>query len=99
MSTSEYRAELDPRAVRRLLTRLALIVVVLIALFQAISVYVENLWFQSVGYSAVYWYQLRAQGTPMPTNDLWIAALVLEHGLTLYSRDAHFQGLPQLSLA
>src|SRR6185295_3234963 len=38
-------------------------VVFLIVLFQAISIYVENLWFQSVGYSAVYWYQLRAQGT------------------------------------
>ena len=63
MSTSEYRAELDPRVVRRFVMRLAAIVVVLIALFQAISIYVEDLWFQSVGYSAVYWYQLRAQGT------------------------------------
>lgn len=42
--------------------------------------------------------QLRAQGTPIPTNDLWIAANVLEHDLALYSRDAHFQVLPQLNL-
>lgn len=42
--------------------------------------------------------QLRAQGTPIPTNDLWIAALVLEHELALYSRDAHFEALPQLNL-
>ncbi len=41
--------------------------------------------------------QLRAAGTPMPTNDLWIAAIVLQHGLTLYSRDRHFAYLPQLS--
>jgi len=40
--------------------------------------------------------QLREQGTPIPTNDLWIAALVSEHRLTLYSRDEHFAHLPQL---
>ncbi len=43
--------------------------------------------------------QLRAQGTPIPTNDLWIAALVLEHGLTLATRDTHFEQIPQLVLA
>ena len=48
-------------------------------------------------YAALY-RQLRAQGTPIPTNDLWIAAIVLEHALALYSRDAHFQALPQLNL-
>ena len=48
-------------------------------------------------YAALY-RQLRAQGTPIPTNDLWIAAIVLEHDLALYSRDAHFQALPQLNL-
>jgi tRNA(fMet)-specific endonuclease VapC len=41
--------------------------------------------------------QLRAQGTPIPSNDIWIAALTLQHGLTLYARDAHFDHLPQLS--
>ena len=40
--------------------------------------------------------QLRQQGTPVPTNDLWIAALVVEHGLVLATRDAHFKKLPQL---
>jgi tRNA(fMet)-specific endonuclease VapC len=40
--------------------------------------------------------QLRQQGTPIPTNDLWIAALVMQHDLLLYSRDAHFDHLPQL---
>ncbi|MCA8967980.1 MAG: PIN domain-containing protein, partial [Planctomycetes bacterium] len=40
--------------------------------------------------------QLRDQGTPVPTNDMWIAALVLEHRLTLFSRDEHFRHLPQL---
>ena len=40
--------------------------------------------------------QLRQQGTPIPTNDIWIAALVVEHGLMLFSRDSHFDHLPQL---
>ena len=41
--------------------------------------------------------QLRKQGTPIPTNDMWIAALVLEHSLVLCARDAHFDALPQIT--
>jgi tRNA(fMet)-specific endonuclease VapC len=40
--------------------------------------------------------QLRKQGTPIPTNDLWIAALALQHDLLLFTRDTHFDYLPQL---
>jgi tRNA(fMet)-specific endonuclease VapC len=40
--------------------------------------------------------QLRIQGTPIPAHDLWIAALVLQHGLVLHSRDGHFDHLPQV---
>jgi tRNA(fMet)-specific endonuclease VapC len=40
--------------------------------------------------------QLRKQGTPIPTNDLWIAALALKHDLLLFTRDNHFDHLPQL---
>ena len=40
--------------------------------------------------------QLRTQGTPIPTNDLWIAALVSQHQLFLCARDRHFNHLPQL---
>ena len=43
--------------------------------------------------------QLRSQGTPIPTNDLWIAALVLQHDLVLVARDAHFDHLPQIPRA
>ena len=42
--------------------------------------------------------QLRSQGTPIPTNDIWIAALVVQHDLLLYSRDRHFDCLPQMPL-
>jgi len=40
--------------------------------------------------------QLRTQGTPIPTNDMWVAALVLQHNLVLHARDKHFDNLPQL---
>ena len=41
--------------------------------------------------------QLRKQGTPIPTNDMWIAALVLQHSLVLMARDAHFDALAQIT--
>lgn len=40
--------------------------------------------------------QLKRAGTPVPDNDLWIAALVLEHDFALVSRDRHFDSVPQL---
>ena len=40
--------------------------------------------------------QLKRAGTPISDNDLWIAALVLEHDLTLITRDRHFESIPQL---
>jgi tRNA(fMet)-specific endonuclease VapC len=43
--------------------------------------------------------QLRNAGTPIPTNDLWIAALVLQFDMSLYSRDSHFDLIPQLPRA
>jgi tRNA(fMet)-specific endonuclease VapC len=46
-------------------------------------------------YAAAY-RQLRHQGTPIPTNDLWIAALVLQHNLRLHDRDRHYEHLPQI---
>ena len=46
-------------------------------------------------YGAIY-AKLRRNGTPVPTNDIWIAALALEHGLILYTRNAHFQHIPSV---
>jgi tRNA(fMet)-specific endonuclease VapC len=37
---------------------------------------------------------LRRAGTPIPANDLWIAALAREHNLPVLSRDAHFDLVP-----
>jgi predicted nucleic acid-binding protein len=36
------------------------------------------------------------RGTPIPTNDIWIAALAMQHGLPLYTRDAHFSSVAGL---
>jgi tRNA(fMet)-specific endonuclease VapC len=35
--------------------------------------------------------QLRRRGTPIPTNDIWIAAHAMETGATLLSFDGHFE--------
>lgn len=42
--------------------------------------------------------QLRKKGRPIPQNDMWIAALAMQHGLTLVTRDAHFNHIDGLLL-
>jgi tRNA(fMet)-specific endonuclease VapC len=42
--------------------------------------------------------QLKLKGTPIPENDLWIAALAKQHDLILVSRDAHFKRISELTL-
>ena len=37
---------------------------------------------------------LRESGTPVPTNDLWIAASAMEHGLRVLTADAHYKQVP-----
>ncbi len=39
---------------------------------------------------------LKENGTPIPTNDVWIAATTLEKGAKLASFDSHFQKIPGL---
>ena len=34
--------------------------------------------------------ELKKAGTPIPSNDVWIAALCRQHSLPLVSRDRHF---------
>jgi tRNA(fMet)-specific endonuclease VapC len=43
--------------------------------------------------------QLKRAATPIPDNDLWIAALALQHDLILVTRDQHFSCIPQLLCA
>ena len=35
--------------------------------------------------------QLKRQGTPIPTNDIWIAAQTMEQGAELITSDQHFE--------
>ena len=39
---------------------------------------------------------LRRRGRPIPENDVWIAAVALQHGLVLVTRDAHFDAVEEL---
>ena len=39
---------------------------------------------------------LRKRGRPIPRNDVWIAAVALEHGLQLVTLDGHFREIPLL---
>ena len=40
--------------------------------------------------------ELKKAGKPIPSNDLWIAALARQHRLPLMSQDAHFDAVPGL---
>ena len=40
--------------------------------------------------------QLKRQGTPIPTNDIWIAAQTMEHGAELITSDGHFENIAGL---
>jgi len=42
--------------------------------------------------------QLRRKGKPIPTNDIWIAAIALGHGLILVTSDEHFQHIDGLQV-
>jgi tRNA(fMet)-specific endonuclease VapC len=41
---------------------------------------------------------LREIGKPVPTNDVWIAAIAFQNGLKLFTKDIHFKTIPGLSL-
>ena len=42
---------------------------------------------------------LQLKGRPIPENDIWIAAIALQHNLMLISRDAHLGEIESLSMA
>jgi tRNA(fMet)-specific endonuclease VapC len=39
---------------------------------------------------------LKKEGLPIPENDIWIAAIAIEHDLTLVTRDEHFTNIEGL---
>ena len=42
---------------------------------------------------------LRAKGRPIPENDIWIAALALQHDFIVATRDTHFSEVVNLKVA
>jgi len=39
---------------------------------------------------------LKAAGTPIPTNDIWIAAVAFQQGYKIFTKDKHFNLIPGL---
>jgi len=39
---------------------------------------------------------LRTAGTPIPTNDIWIAASAMQHGLHVLTTDVHYRKVSQV---
>ena len=39
---------------------------------------------------------LRRHGTPIPLNDVWIAASAVQHGLKVLTTDEHFKRIPHV---
>ncbi len=48
-------------------------------------------------YARIYW-DLKRKGNPIPTNDIWVAASAVEHGLALLSFDDHFEHIEGIIL-
>ena len=42
---------------------------------------------------------LKRQGTPIPSNDIWIAAQAMEHGAEIITLDRHFENITSLAYA
>ena len=43
--------------------------------------------------------RLKEKGRPLPENDIWIAAAAKRHGMTLVTRDRHFEEVDELQIA
>lgn len=52
----------------------------------------------SADFFAMVFNNLKKIGKPIPTNDIWIAATAMQHGLTLATLDSHFSYIAGLSL-
>ena len=47
-------------------------------------------------YYAKVYLNLRHEGKPIPTNDMWVAASALQHGLAVFTYDHHFAAVDDL---
>ena len=53
---------------------------------------------ETAEYYALILKRLKEKGRPIPTNDIWIAANAMKHGLALFSFDSHFEEIDGLVL-
>ena len=66
-----------------------------------VNTFVEEHVFLSCDLDTAQWYgiikeQLQRKGRPIPNNDIWIAAIAMQHGLILVTRDSHFNEVESL---
>ena len=66
-----------------------------------INTFIENHTFLSCDLETARWYgiiknELRRKGNPIPNNDIWIAAIAMQHELILVTRDSHFNEVESL---
>ena len=66
-----------------------------------INMFIEEHLLFSCDLETAQWYgiiknQLRRKGRPIPNNDIWIAAVAMQHGLILVTRDSHFDAVETL---
>ena len=54
--------------------------------------------FETCRFYGEIFFRLRKKGRPIPINDVWIAAVALQHGLELVTRDQHFHEVDGLRL-
>ena len=54
---------------------------------------------ETAEYYAQVFHELKQKGRPIPSNDLWLAASALQHGLALATYDDHFSHVSGLLLA
>ncbi|KKR30038.1 MAG: putative ribonuclease VapC [Candidatus Gottesmanbacteria bacterium GW2011_GWC2_39_8] len=48
-------------------------------------------------YAKIYW-GLKKKGNPIPSNDMWVAASTMRHGISLFTFDEHFHLIDGLIL-
>ena len=66
-----------------------------------INMFIEEHLLFSCDLETAQWYgiiknQLQRRGRPIPDNDIWIAAIAMQHGLVLVTRDSHFNEVEAL---
>jgi tRNA(fMet)-specific endonuclease VapC len=54
---------------------------------------------ETAEFYAQVFHELKQKGRPIPSNDLWLAASALQHGLALATYDDHFSHVSGLLLA